>query len=1435
MLGIGAWKDLLPVCPDCEMEGYIQRNQHKSMNRQQQQSQQRRRSVQFDKESNLDGSERSGASKGSRSSRGNIDVSGSNRSGGSSRGLRRSAGSHAQQHGIQEIDEESESSSGSSSSSNDDEGSSSSSEDDGLHVTRLPQQAYIDEGDKLPYQRPNLEKQSSKKRLMNGAKKMARRISLTKTHDEGEYIAEYLSGGTKSQRNLAGSNNRRSSMNNRVSQSQNSFAAPRTSRRGQDIDWQQQSPGSNLSMDNSDRSAGKKVLRGVSKKVSKVKRKVNKSLSNSFTSTAGESLLAGFNPDDLLNHSDNSLVSDGTYDEMYGGKNDYFGDERRSKNDTKTKKKKKKSLSLYDEPSTSLEGSQRSSKRMSTEKRKNKRGSGMEIHSLPSLDSSDRSNRSTEMRKKVLKGVSKKVSKVKRKVNKSLSNSFTSTGGASLFGGFNPDDLLNHSDNSMVSDGTYDEMYGGSNDYFSDDKRSKRNNKKSSPPKNTSPFGGRNNRRVTQGGKVENSSPRFMSKKKNSTIRNTSARTSTTPIYKVGVAAPSILQVASPDVAYQWDRMPLPPEITAKEKAAKEKSANTVTTADETVLSEDEPLASAAAYQWDRMPLPDKTTAAAATKDPWTQKEEEEWKPQHLYGRQQQQQQQPIFPWHAAERKHALSLPSNLKYPKPDDASAADSVLTILTPEESQSQNRRATVGNNFTYDRRDSEPMGLNRLPQSGATLPPRVFNDSTDSCANSAADSVLTILNAEEKTAKGRKGRFDRLMPQSPKSQMSNDVESCADSCADSVLTILNDDKPKDPGRFNYLLQHPNPEPRTFNSATDGGVDYTSQRGKGFADSDSSLLTILNTEDAQAARGAANRRNFHDSDSSLMTTGDKSTFTRFHDSDSSLLATADKSQLVGSRPTASNSIDAGLLTVDDLLQSIQEDVNPSSSALDGFGSDSEGDGKKDSSMPQLDRLSSNSESLRNNEETASIDSNNDLNNLSKLNGGDDKRTKLKKGGSVKSMQSMQSISAFSTATADTEEGDERPKVKKERSLKSISGFSAMSGGSEVSDDESEAQSQGPLSATPLEGPVPLSQLGDYRGGLKIDLSALQAFKQAPKKQEDKEEVKPEPQPNNELEEPPEAEELVIPDLKTFEVSNLPHTGRFGESGMYTGSVSEQYEPHGKGTMAYDNGEIMRGYWNEGELVRESEIYSDEEDDDEEEEEEDDEEEDLNASMMEVAAKRDRSRSRSNSRSRSKDRSSQAASRPKSSSPSPPPAKYEIGDPGKHRDMITDKDEAIAIIEQLHYGDGAFIRRSDGKWTYAVVKSMEETQEGRSAIRFTVNEKNSSKSYGKKYWGTHVRPIKGTKLKPKEREGRAKRRESDQSDEQSEDDRGYSCPPPTQSRLTSYDWTGSVRSGRSRSRSRRRAVSFSPMRALVSIKESAAEEEEEDEEEEDESESSKM
>ena len=120
------------------------------------------------------------------------------------------------------------------------------------------------------------------------------------------------------------------------------------------------------------------------------------------------------------------------------------------------------------------------------------------------------------------------------------------------------------------------------------------------------------------------------------------------------------------------------------------------------------------------------------------------------------------------------------------------------------------------------------------------------------------------------------------------------------------------------------------------------------------------------------------------------------------------------------------------------------------------------------------------------------------------------------------------------------------------------------------------------------------------------------------------------------------------------------------------------------------------------------------------------------------------------------------------------------------------------------FIKRSDGKWTYAVVKSFEETAEGKSAIRFTVSDENSSKSYNKKYWGTHVRPLKISKpkpLPPPEREGRTKQREPAKNN---------------------HDDSNNENNGRSRSR--RRSVSASPMRTLTSIVETEADEENDDE-----------
>ena len=133
----------------------------------------------------------------------------------------------------------------------------------------------------------------------------------------------------------------------------------------------------------------------------------------------------------------------------------------------------------------------------------------------------------------------------------------------------------------------------------------------------------------------------------------------------------------------------------------------------------------------------------------------------------------------------------------------------------------------------------------------------------------------------------------------------------------------------------------------------------------------------------------------------------------------------------------------------------------------------------------------------------------------------------------------------------------------------------------------------------------------------------------------------------------------KTFEVTHLPYTGDYGESGMYTGTVNEKYQPSGKGIMMYDNGEELKGHWKNGVFLRESELYSDSEEEDDDDEEED-EEDDLNSSMADVGAKRDRSRSRS----KSKDRHV---------AKSPPRPTFNIGDTGQKSDMITDKDAAIA------------------------------------------------------------------------------------------------------------------------------------------------------------------
>jgi len=58
--------------------------------------------------------------------------------------------------------------------------------------------------------------------------------------------------------------------------------------------------------------------------------------------------------------------------------------------------------------------------------------------------------------------------------------------------------------------------------------------------------------------------------------------------------------------------------------------------------------------------------------------------------------------------------------------------------------------------------------------------------------------------------------------------------------------------------------------------------------------------------------------------------------------------------------------------------------------------------------------------------------------------------------------------------------------------------------------------------------------------------------------------------------------------------------------------------------------------------------------------------------------------------------------------------------------------IGQLRHLDAAFVRRSDGSWTYAIVADGNDTE-----IRFVINNSGSTKSFPRSNWDSNVRRIR--------------------------------------------------------------------------------------------------
>jgi hypothetical protein len=69
-----------------------------------------------------------------------------------------------------------------------------------------------------------------------------------------------------------------------------------------------------------------------------------------------------------------------------------------------------------------------------------------------------------------------------------------------------------------------------------------------------------------------------------------------------------------------------------------------------------------------------------------------------------------------------------------------------------------------------------------------------------------------------------------------------------------------------------------------------------------------------------------------------------------------------------------------------------------------------------------------------------------------------------------------------------------------------------------------------------------------------------------------------------------------------------------------------------------------------------------------------------------------------------------------------------------TNKEAAISRISKLQTGDAAFIRRTDGTWTFSRVKKISTEKD---TAYFVVNSSGSTKSYKVKYWHSHIRTCK--------------------------------------------------------------------------------------------------
>jgi len=84
------------------------------------------------------------------------------------------------------------------------------------------------------------------------------------------------------------------------------------------------------------------------------------------------------------------------------------------------------------------------------------------------------------------------------------------------------------------------------------------------------------------------------------------------------------------------------------------------------------------------------------------------------------------------------------------------------------------------------------------------------------------------------------------------------------------------------------------------------------------------------------------------------------------------------------------------------------------------------------------------------------------------------------------------------------------------------------------------------------------------------------------------------------------------------------------------------------------------------------------------------------------------------------------------------LGDEGQlhHFNALASREEAAAAAKDLEVGDAAFIKRSDLKWTYAILAEKDTGDSAGIVLRFDVDTDKNRKSFPEKQWGKYIRCI---------------------------------------------------------------------------------------------------